>query len=112
MMQAVLIDGEHPDWNVNETEDPTIAGIRMKRYTVKVPFTGYYTVEIDSETENEAVAQALDLSVEVEITNANDLLVYPEVTQWATCKQIVAGNVFYGVLNRLNVEEDELEDED
>lgn len=83
-----------------------------KIYYVRVPFTGYYTVEVEKvDGEKEAIEKAMDLDIHLTIENSNKLPGCPEIVEWNTHKQIVQGNFFCGTLNKVDVEVEELEDE-
>lgn len=64
----------------------------MATYTVYVPFTGYCTVEVEADNEEEAIQKALD---EADINDP---------TEWEATRKIVQGNVFSGVKNEIEVE--------
>ncbi|BAY20761.1 hypothetical protein NIES2100_05050 [Calothrix sp. NIES-2100] len=66
----------------------------MATYIVRVPFTGYVSVKIEADNEQDAIRNALESDIDV---NDADKIQYHG--------QIVKGNVFYGVLNKIEVEE-------
>lgn len=66
-----------------------------KEWSVQVPITGFVLVIVEAETEEEAVQKAL----EVYVTKA-------DIEKWATCEQIVTGNVFNGVINKASAAEE------
>lgn len=68
-----------------------------KEWSVQVPITGFVLVivEAEAETEEEAVQKAL----EVYVTKV-------DIEEWATCEQIVTGNVFNGVINKASAAEE------
>lgn len=66
-----------------------------KEWSVQVPITGFVLVIVEAETEEEAVQKAL----EVYVTKV-------DIEEWATCEQIVTGNVFNGVINKASAAEE------
>jgi hypothetical protein len=64
----------------------------MKLYSVDIPFTGYVTIEVEAENEKDAE------EIAYEQVSADDL---DESATFEFHKRIVRGNVFYGVLNKI-----------
>lgn len=65
----------------------------MKRYTVLLPITGVICVEVEAETEKDAIDAAL----------SSDDLTTDKIEEWEAHRQIVKGNVFYGSQNEAEV---------
>ena len=63
----------------------------MKNYYLEIPITGIIAIEIEAETEQEAIKKAFD-----EIT-------IDDILEWEAHENITQGNVFYGMLNSINV---------
>lgn len=66
----------------------------MATYGVSLPITGSVYVEVEANSEEEAIEKAL----ESEVTS-------DDIEGWETHQQIVQGNVFYGQLNEAHAEE-------
>lgn len=66
----------------------------MKTFRITVPVTGTITKEIEAENEEKALIafEELDLSPE-------------DISEWDWTEQIVRGNVFYGILNEMEIDE-------
>jgi hypothetical protein len=75
----------------------------MTTYTVFVPCTLSICFEIEAENPEDAINKALesDLTVRVLDEHRNDI----NVEEFMTHKRVTQGNVFYGVLNEIQVEE-------
>jgi hypothetical protein len=73
----------------------------MATYSVKLPFAGYLSVEVEADSEEDAVSKAMnDASLD-------------DVEEWETFTHIVQGNVLYAPINTPEVELiDDGEDED
>jgi uncharacterized protein (UPF0297 family) len=59
----------------------------MKTYVVTVPFTGTMYIEVEAESEEAAIQEAIQ-----NVTSEN-------IEGWNAVEQIVQGNVFYGEQN-------------
>lgn len=70
-----------------------------KRYMVQLPITGVVTVEVDADSEDEAIEKAMNT------TPSDD-----DVT-WETHKIVCQGNMYCGELNEATAEEVESDDE-
>ena len=70
----------------------------MNIYNITLPLTGiiYKTVEADSE--EEAIRLAMEEST------------LDDIEEWDTHRKIVSGNVFYGVLNEMEIEKEDDEE--
>jgi hypothetical protein len=64
----------------------------MKEYTIRMPFTGVVTRAVEADTEEEAIKKFM---MEVSLD---------DIETWEPCRQIVKGNVFYGVQNTTEIE--------
>lgn len=64
-----------------------------KTWNVSLPFTGYVVVEVEAENEREAIEAALNGEVTTD-----------DIEQWEVVKEIVQGNVFFGMRNRAEAE--------
>lgn len=65
----------------------------MKEYLVTIPITGVAVLTVQAESEQEAIALGID---NVTLDNIED---------WRPCEKIVGGNVFYGIQNEAEAEE-------
>jgi hypothetical protein len=65
----------------------------MKTYNVRVPITGVADVQVEAESEEQAIELALDS------VTSDDL------TEWEGVRCVVQGNVFHGHTNEIEVEE-------
>lgn len=66
----------------------------MKTYSVTIPITGIIYVEVEADSRKEAIEKAMDLDFQSK-----------DIEEWETHKQIVQGNVFYGVRNEATADE-------
>lgn len=66
----------------------------MKTYLVRLPITGSVDVEIEADNEDAAIEAALNSEISID-----------DITEWDVCKQIVTGNVFWGIINEAEAEE-------
>lgn len=67
----------------------------MKEYFVRMPMTGIIGVTIQAENEEEAIRIAFE---ETDITT-------DDIEEFDWVEKVVQGNVFYGVLNEVFVED-------
>lgn len=65
----------------------------MKEYLVSIPITGVAVMTVQAESEAEAIAVAIDN------------VTLDKVEDWAPVEKIVGGNIFYGIQNEADVEE-------
>lgn len=65
----------------------------MKEYLVTIPITGVALITVQAETAEEAIDLGLD---NVTLDHVED---------WNPVKKIVGGNVFYGIQNEADAEE-------
>ena len=65
----------------------------MKEYCVSVPIAGYAIRYVEAGSEEAAIERALS---EVQLS---------DMEEWDALRQIVAGNVFCGPMNEIEVEE-------
>lgn len=74
----------------------------MKEYSVAVPILGTALVVVGADSEAEAIEQALGLASP------------DHVDEWMTHERLVEGNVFYGQINKVRIDDvyDPEEDED
>lgn len=63
----------------------------MATYSVKVPITGYLYVDVEAESEKEAIAAALEADTKLQ-----------DVEEWSVHEHITQGHFFYGLLNSAN----------
>lgn len=75
----------------------------MKNFTVIMPFTGIAVRTIEAETEQEAIEKFLDDSTFPVINPKKDNDVDIEHIEFAS--KIVEGNLFHGVQNEVEVQE-------
>ena len=59
----------------------------MAMYSVTVPIVGQATIDVEANSEEEAITEALDA------------VCFDNVDTWEATKQIVSGNVFHGSCN-------------
>lgn len=67
----------------------------MKEYEVLVPITGYIIVNVNAENKEDAVNKAFE----------SDELTLDNIEQWDSHECVVKGNVFYGTVNEIEVNE-------
>ena len=67
----------------------------MATYTVAVPMTGVIYVQVQAESEEEALGKALD----------SEQLTLENLEEWEAHKQITRGNVLYAIQNEIEVVE-------
>lgn len=65
----------------------------MTKWIVTVPITGYVTVTVEAEDEEEAIEKAMECDVSTD-----------DIEQWDMTDHIVQGNVFYGIQNEAEAE--------
>ncbi len=80
--------------NTFKTKEPSL----MKRYQVSLPFTGYFLLEIEASSADEAKEIAFDKSLSL----SEDIHL---IGEWEIHDKVVEGNVFHGTLNSVEVEE-------
>ena len=74
-------------------------GGRMKTYNITLPITGIIYKTVEAESEEKAIALAIDEST------------IDDIEEWEIHLKIVSGNVFYGIQNEMEIEvEDDGED--
>lgn len=85
----------------------------MKLWNVDLPLTGRLYCQIEAETAEEAVEQALGLDFNLKIAHtAESTAAALDLAEFETHRQVVQGNVFYGSFNEATAELDsEVEDE-
>lgn len=81
-----------------------------KKWIVSVPFTGYYTVEVIAETEEEAISKGVKADTSLELSSEDE--VQGCLQEWSTHTRIVKGNHFTGVMNEAEAEEIEAEEDE
>lgn len=70
----------------------------MKKYGVSIPITGYLYVEVEAETEKEAIIEAKKPDIDFRIGG--------DLYDWGMHDEIVDESlVFHGVLNKIVIEE-------
>jgi hypothetical protein len=74
----------------------------MATWTVCVPITGKAFVEVEADSEEEAIDAAL---------NSEDLTI-DAIEEWMPTDRIVQGNFFFGMLNEAYVEQHPSEDDE
>ena len=65
----------------------------MKQFSIAMPLTGIAYKVVEAETEDDAISIFLN-----EVT-------LEDVEEWECVQNIVKGNVFYGMLNEVEIEE-------
>jgi len=65
----------------------------MKKYYVSIPITGKLVIEVDAESKEDAIESAFQQA---------DL---KHLEEWEAHTEVCKGNVFYGVLSKVDVEE-------
>lgn len=61
----------------------------MATYSVTLPITGYVVVEVEADSEKEAIAASMNSDF------ADD-----DIVEWEPRECIVEGNIFFGMCNR------------
>jgi hypothetical protein len=79
---------------------------KKKEYTIRMPFTGVITNVIEAETKEEAIKKFRDELDTVIPDSPNGYM----VDEWELSEKIVTGNVFWGVQNEMEIQEEEIED--
>jgi hypothetical protein len=82
----------------------------MPRYTVTIPFAGYFLAEVVAESPKDAIEKAMggiDANVEVK---SHDGLEWAECEEWELLEHITRGNVLYASQN--DARADKMKDED
>ena len=76
----------------------------MAKFSVEAPVLVRLSVIVEAASEEEAIEKLYDGEWELELTPENDAIedVYYE---WDIYEKIVQGNVFYGNINNINVEQ-------
>lgn len=72
----------------------------MKQFTIRMPITGVAVRVIQAETEEQAINKFHE-----EVTSS-------DIDEWECTNTIVKGNVFYGIQNEIDVQEEEINEED
>lgn len=71
----------------------------MKTYNITLPITGIIYKTVEAESEEKAIALAIDEST------------IDDIEEWEVHRKIVGGNIFYGLQNEMEIEvEDDGED--
>ncbi len=66
----------------------------MKKFGVRIPVTGYVSLEVTAEDEDEAMEKAWETEVTI-----------GDITEWETVEQVCKGNVCYAIENKMYAEE-------
>lgn len=74
----------------------------LKNFNVAVPFTGVIYVSVAAENEEAAIKKCFDGSDE----DVNEQIDLKNVEEWSAHQIIAEGNVFHGVCNEANAEEE------
>ena len=75
----------------------------MPKFCVSIPCTLAVAVEVEAEDKESAKAAAFELPFRCEIKGEEGETVDIEILEFEAHKQIVKGNVFYGVQNEVEV---------
>ena len=75
----------------------------MKTWNVTIPCTMAVVVTVEAEDEEGAKQAAMCVALEVDIKSDENSSA--DISEFETHEQIVKGNVFYGCLNEIEVEE-------
>jgi hypothetical protein len=70
----------------------------MKKYQVTIPISGVIYVDVEAESEEEALEKGLEMELKTQ-----------DIAEWETHSQIVQGNVFHGHTNTASAEETDFE---
>jgi hypothetical protein len=65
----------------------------MKTFLVRMPIVGVASIEIEAEDEESAIQAATD---QIELAH---------IDEWEAVRSVCQGNIFYGPLNEVEVEE-------
>ena len=85
-----------------------------KRFTIDVPVTVRVTVEVIADSEREAIDIIEEEGFEIKAESHETPGTNTEVVdwEWEMHEQVTQGNVYYGVINRMTVvEEEDMDDE-
>lgn len=78
-----------------------------KKFNVEVPITIRLTVGVEAESEEKAIEKVFgEDGINLDLTDEKNTFEYVDF-EWEMHKRVVQGNVFYGCLNELHVEETE-----
>lgn len=66
----------------------------MRRWSVRIPVTGFALVEVNAEDEESAIERVLEEGVAL-----------TDVEEFDTHRHVVRGNIFYGTLNEPDAED-------
>ena len=72
-----------------------------KTYSVRMPFTGYVDLLVEADSEEGAVEQFYE---KVEKYRGLDDAILSNEGAWEFAEEVFGGNVFYGLLRKLEVE--------
>ena len=75
----------------------------MPEYNVLIPCTMSISVSVEAENKEEAKSKALDVDLRVNLES--DDPAGPEIYEFEMHRQIVEGNIYYGCINKMDVEE-------
>ena len=73
-----------------------------KEYEVLIPLTGYVSVIVEAESSEEAKDKAFVEDFYIDLKSESNNV---QLQEFETHEHIVRGNVFYGTLNEIEVEE-------
>lgn len=67
----------------------------MKNYTVSVPISGYICIDVEANSEQEAITKAFEEAT------------LEDLEEWEMHECIVEGNVFHGLMNEIDIFEED-----
>ena len=76
----------------------------MKTYNVTIPCTLSVCVTVEAEDEKSAKEAALNVDFRLDL-QSEDKEASPEIVEFETHEQICRGNVFYGCINKMEIDE-------
>ena len=79
--------------------DGDMDSLEKNEYSVRIPVTGFVEVTIEAESPDDAIDRALDLEIDID-----EPMMYDHC-EFETHEVIWNGNVFYGIINEIEVEE-------
>lgn len=75
----------------------------MPEYNILIPCTMSISVGVEAENEEEAKNKALDVDLRVKLESDDPM--GPEIYEFETHRQICQGNIYYGCINEIDVQE-------
>jgi len=80
-------------------DDDETDSLEKQEYSVRIPVTGFVEVTIEADSPADAIDRALDLEIDID-----EPMMYDHC-EFETHEIITDGNMFYGAINEVEVEE-------